>query len=259
LAATVHSAFRSSQLDYSNEVFVSGPVELRIGQPGSWTSPSVVAMRDAVVFPIGDLPVQWGHIGAQPGPVGSNTPNPQALVSMQVRAIGSGTAELALLHRSAPDSVLWVRYAPFSVIGSKTVAHATLRDDQLYPWGFPLFVDTQGDGIDDAIYYPEGLTPSDATPMARLQFQLLPSQPNPFNPTTTIRYVLPAPGAVAISVHDVRGRNVRTLFRGTQSAGLQHLAWNGEDGAERRLPSGIYVVHVTTPWGEATQKLVLLK
>jgi hypothetical protein len=47
----------------------------------------------------------------------------------------------------------------------------------------------------------------------------LAASPNPFNPVTTIRYVLPAAAQVTLAIHDVAGRRIRTLQVGPQSVG----------------------------------------
>ena len=74
---------------------------------------------------------------------------------------------------------------------------------------------------------------------------LLPNFPNPFNPETWIPYKLSQPANVAIQIYDVKGRLVRTLNLGKQSAGVyvtKHTAahWNGRDDAGEKVASGVY-------------------
>src|SRR5439155_3079340 len=84
--------------------------------------------------------------------------------------------------------------------------------------------------------------------------------PNPFNPTTTIRFDLAQDGRVELRVFDVAGRQVRTLADGKVRAGSHHeVAWNGQDGAGRRVPSGVYFYRLVAGDFVATRKLVVLK
>lgn len=72
------------------------------------------------------------------------------------------------------------------------------------------------------------------------QALLLPNRPNPFNPSTEIRFELARAGRVEVEIVDVRGARVRTLFVGAMDRGLHHLKWNGRDGSDRPVASGVY-------------------
>src|SRR5207249_1372998 len=52
------------------------------------------------------------------------------------------------------------------------------------------------------------------------------AMPNPFRPTTAIRYTLPQSARVELAVFDVRGRKIATLVRGEQSAGIHSITWH---------------------------------
>ena len=62
--------------------------------------------------------------------------------------------------------------------------------------------------------------------------------PNPFNPSTTLRYGLPEAAAVSLVIYDIRGNAVKTIDSGNQTAGWYEHVWNGMD------ESGLYVVKV---------------
>jgi DNA-binding beta-propeller fold protein YncE len=87
----------------------------------------------------------------------------------------------------------------------------------------------------------------------------LSSHPNPFNPTTRLRFALPAAGAARLSLHDVQGRELRVLIDGWLPAGEQDLTWDGRDGSGRLLPGGLYFARLAGPTAAKTVKLVLLK
>ena len=83
--------------------------------------------------------------------------------------------------------------------------------------------------------------------------------PNPFNPTTTIEYSVPAAGRVTLSVYDLAGRRVATLVDGELPPGPNEATWDGTTDAGTRAASGVYFVRLTTETTEATGRLVLLK
>ena len=90
-------------------------------------------------------------------------------------------------------------------------------------------------------------------------FALLPAHPNPFNPETTIRYVLPVGVKVEMSVYDVAGQRVRLLIDGRQASGSYAAVWDGRDDAGRRVGSGTYLVRLQAGAFEQSRKIVLLK
>ncbi len=84
--------------------------------------------------------------------------------------------------------------------------------------------------------------------------ELMGNYPNPFNPTTTIRYNLPQDGKVTITVYNVRGQRVVTLLSTKQTAGEHELTWNAQDQA-----SGVYLLRLEAAGQTRTSKLLLLK
>ncbi len=68
--------------------------------------------------------------------------------------------------------------------------------------------------------------------------------PNPFNPRTTARFYVAAPGPVALDVYDVRGTLVRSLQYDVQSVGWETMAWDGRDDGGASVPSGAYLMQV---------------
>jgi hypothetical protein len=91
-------------------------------------------------------------------------------------------------------------------------------------------------------------------------YGLYPNAPNPFNPTTAIRYDVPAGGgAMTIRIYDVRGALVRTLLDGPQTAGQMTVTWNGKDNRGRSVASGVYFYRLQAPGYEKTLKMVLVQ
>ncbi len=68
--------------------------------------------------------------------------------------------------------------------------------------------------------------------------------PNPFNPTTVIKYDLPEPSIVQLTVYDILGQEVATLVDDVVNAGFQQVQWNAGNQA-----SGIYMYRI---WATST-------
>jgi hypothetical protein len=83
--------------------------------------------------------------------------------------------------------------------------------------------------------------------------------PNPFNPQTYIAYRLAEDTDVNISVVDMLGRQVRTLFNGHQPAGSWHVYWNATNEAGNNAPSGGYIIQMKTEKTRQNQKVLLMK
>ena len=84
-------------------------------------------------------------------------------------------------------------------------------------------------------------------------YTLLQNFPNPFNPTTTIRFDLPRAAEVSLKVYDMLGREIATLERGHLKAGYYQVQWNAN------VASGIYFCRLQTEEFTDTKKMILLK
>jgi len=93
----------------------------------------------------------------------------------------------------------------------------------------------------------------------RTRAHLLPNVPNPFNPQTTLRFVLPTAGDARLQILDLAGRQVWEYSRGDLDAGEHEVLWNGRDQAGRAVSSGVYLVQLVTAEGRDTQRIALLK
>ena len=83
--------------------------------------------------------------------------------------------------------------------------------------------------------------------------------PNPFNPSTVIRYQLLEASEVALTVHDLRGRQVRTLVGVPQPAGSYAVQWDGRDDHGAPLSAGVYLCRLQTKKVIHSMKMVYLK
>ena len=91
-----------------------------------------------------------------------------------------------------------------------------------------------------------------------LEFALMQNQPNPFRPSTTLRFTLPSERDVRLEVFDVSGRMVKTLARGTFAPGMHTLQWNGIGEKGNRLPTGVYLYRLMAGKDVAKRKMILI-
>jgi hypothetical protein len=81
--------------------------------------------------------------------------------------------------------------------------------------------------------------------------------PNPTSGWASIRYGLPVPVEVRISVYSTTGTRVRILQRGVQQTGCHRAAWDGRDARGRAVGAGVYLVRMEAGRFSATSKLVV--
>ena len=107
-----------------------------------------------------------------------------------------------------------------------------------------------------AVIEPTGI--NDDQPQLPVRFEILGNYPNPFNPTTTIRYSIPSDGKVVLKVFNVLGQQVEKIDLGLQKAGVKEIQFNGKN-----LSSGTYFYkleyHIGNQVMTGTGRMTLLK
>ncbi|UCH83905.1 MAG: T9SS type A sorting domain-containing protein, partial [Candidatus Latescibacterota bacterium] len=85
--------------------------------------------------------------------------------------------------------------------------------------------------------------------------------PNPFNPSTRIRYSIKSHGHVSLMIYNAAGQLVRSLVNEVQSPRKEgfSVVWDGTNNAGHTVSSGVYFYKLTAPGFAKTKKLVLLK
>jgi hypothetical protein len=104
---------------------------------------------------------------------------------------------------------------------------------------------------------PTGIV--DAPPQAATRFALHPNEPNPFNPTTLLRYDLTQASQVYLGIYDSTGRLVRVLVSSFRPAGRHLAPWDGRDDAGQTVASGIYIARLDAQHEHATRKMVMVR
>jgi hypothetical protein len=108
--------------------------------------------------------------------------------------------------------------------------------------------------------YPDSVGPPVSEGASRMLGDLH-NMPNPFGANqTTIVYRLAAPTDVSVTIYDIRGRRIRTLFvRVRQQAGEQRVPWNGRTDEGGLAGAGIYFFRVWTREETSTGKMVIIR
>jgi photosystem II stability/assembly factor-like uncharacterized protein len=133
-------------------------------------------------------------------------------------------------------------------------AARSYRDDTVIPGSKYEYVLVAIDSDGTETYSPPIRVVTDEAELA-----LLPNVPNPFNPSTRIRYVLPTRANVRVTIYDVAGRPVATLVDREQAPGQYDVEWNGTDAGGSRVASGIYLARIEAGKRALSRKMVLLK
>ena len=91
------------------------------------------------------------------------------------------------------------------------------------------------------------------------EYVLFPAYPNPFNPSTNIRYHIANDSHVFLAIYNVRGEKIETIMDGTQLSGEYNINWDAAD-----YSSGVYFIQLTTQADQGelnhfNQKIMLIK
>ena len=98
-----------------------------------------------------------------------------------------------------------------------------------------------------------------------VRFELMQNFPNPFNPSTTIKYALPKESNVELRIYDIMGREIKSLVNNSQTAGYKEVVWDGKNNNGEQAASGIYIYRIKAKSlddfriSEKSAKLILMK
>ncbi len=105
----------------------------------------------------------------------------------------------------------------------------------------------------------EYFSPTEDVRMPKAQIELSQNVPNPFNPSTTIKFTLPASERVGLAIYSASGALVRMLVDETRDRGTHNITWDGRDSAGNPVGSGVYFYKLTAGKFSDSRKMVLLK
>lgn len=111
--------------------------------------------------------------------------------------------------------------------------------------------------VDSALVISTGSDPGDNAVPSR--FALHTNYPNPFNPTTTIRYDLSDAAAVRLEIFNIRGERVVVLVDKHEPAGTHHVTWDGRNDNGQTVATGVYFYRLRAGAFTETKKMQMLK
>jgi len=171
----------------------------------------------------------------------AHSPTPTALRRTALRAVATVLAEIADVHATAPHRV---RGVPGQ--GQRSSCNRL----QALPRG------NTGPRCSPARRLAHRVSLSSSS---RSRKVLLGNHPNPFNPSTLIRYAVAAESGIVVGVYDVAGHHVRTLVQEPLKPGYRDVTWDGLDTTGRPVASGIYFVRHAAAGVLDVRKVVLLR
>jgi hypothetical protein len=113
----------------------------------------------------------------------------------------------------------------------------------------------------DVFSWMQNITNGDVTdaPTPPKTTKLTQNFPNPFNPSTQIKFDLKEKGYVTLKVYNVAGQLVRTLVSGVRDASSYTITWDGKNDRGGAVASGIYFYKMDTKDFSQTKKMVMLR
>lgn len=242
--------------DGDNEVVI-------IGETGSLTSLSMVGARNDQQYAAWP---QFRHDPRNSGRYGSGLGHtPIDLGSVEIASTAPGRVDLRWTASGATTFTFRIERALPGAATREVVGEVDARGRSDFS-----FTDTTAPPGQFVRYWIVGLTASGSETEGPfgVRVQVAPSvtslfqnRPNPFNPRTTIEYVVgdAATGGepVRLEVFDVAGRRVAELLNEVQAPGGHRVVWDGRDDAGRPLASGLYLYRLTVGEEVRSRKLVL--
>ena len=95
--------------------------------------------------------------------------------------------------------------------------------------------------------------------ICRAPFALAQNAPNPFNPSTAIKFTIAEDSYVTLAVYDVAGRRVKTLVDRSLKANFYRVEWDGRNDEGRKVTSGVYFYRLHAGAFVQSHKMILLR
>ncbi len=154
-------------------------------------------------------------------------------------------------------------------VGTEEATYAVDLNTHDAVWSYPVVgsVTAAGDKVYvstvDGWIHAFGQVSSDVgeaeQPLLPVSMELCQNFPNPFNPSTTIRYALPKRSHVRLTVYNILGQEVAELINSAKTAGEHVAIWDGHDAKHRSVSTGVYFYRLQAGDHSVTRKMLLLK
>ncbi len=92
-----------------------------------------------------------------------------------------------------------------------------------------------------------------------IELRVFNNYPNPFNPETTISYLLPTESRVKLSIYNLAGQEITILLDEKQRSGEHAVKWDGKNHSGLTVASGVYFYRISTGISAVSRKMLLIK
>jgi len=234
-----------------------------LGFTGSWLSDDAIHCRalgihdeDMLVVdtnPLQDIEVNSGdyHVVAEIDDKSGEGLVPEGLLAYWRLEGESGFNAVTMAGSGEPD----LYYADIPKQADETIVEYYISAED-----YSGRISTEPPTAPGALYsFNTGTTQTTAaeTPGARIALEQ--NHPNPFNPSTTIRFHLPEAGFVTLKIYDASGREIATLVNEVRSDGTHTVEWNGKNSLGTPMNSGVYFYELRTAKELESRKMILIR
>ncbi len=170
--------------------------------------------------------------------------------------LGNSADEILLIDEQnrLVDEIDYDNSFPYSSGASMYLTHVDLDNSLDSSWAMSAAPYGDGDFGTPGRAWDDTLSTGADFAFTADQFILYPAYPNPFNPTTTIRFMVGRRCYTSLQIYDLNGRLVDTLVNDDLEPGLHEVLWTAA-----AIPSGMYFARFTSGRSTQIQKLILLK
>ncbi len=260
----------SGTVNWTQETF---PVEVgnnvfkwTYSKDGSQTGGSDCAWIDYVVFPAA---------GGNTTPMPISYINADSLIFSTINVGTTETKSITLYNLgNAEMNGTITTPAPFFINGNQSSFNYTIpansninveivfapTDTTQYFYSGNLVITTNDTNHPQYSLVVEGSTPVGANdPVEPRETKLIGNYPNPFNPTTTIRFSLNENSNVSLDIFNIKGQHVKSLVKENLNSGMHNKTWDGKDQKNKNVSSGIYFYKLQTGKYNSIKKMILVK
>ena len=178
------------------------------------------------------------------------------IITGETKSFGNGESDLWLIKTDAEGNEEWDK--PFG--GSDSDRGYSVQQTENAEYVITGWTKSFGNGNNDAWLIKV------ENPIAEIKESYIPhifvfhqNYPNPFNLTTSLAYDLPKDELVNITIYDMKGRMIKTLINGLQTAGYKSVQWNATNDRNEPVSAGVYLYSIEAGDFRQTKKMVLLK
>ncbi len=211
------------------------------------------------------LGIPAASIAATPDPLECDTTlvGSSTMVPLDILNLGTQNLDVTAILSTLPG-VFGAEPTSFTVPPGGTMSvDVTFTPDQAGPLSAFLQIisndplsDTLNVAVNGVGTVPTSTSQGEGLPT---EFSVSPNYPNPFNPTTTIKYDLPVSGSVELVVYSLLGSKIRTLVSEEMEAGYHQTEWDGRNEAGVPVTSGVYLYRFSAGDFLMVRKMILLK